>query len=352
MTVKAVAPYIHSGHLNFKTAPYEAWVRIMNGNVNVNDNFNRGIAKAQYPWRLFHGLAFRWELPTLWKNKKEARLRFVEPVSITFDTFPDYARYEIIPFVWDCWPCYFEKMCRWLDKHEVKTAIFTSSQTADRIRKRFPKMNIMYCPEAVDTSNYHEGKPLKDRSIDVLEFGRNGNVNGITELRNYGTTELRNYGDTDIRRDGNRRYDNENQNEKGGRGIRYVCTKVDGKFIYTNEQLYEAMGDAKITIALPRSVTQPEIAGDIETLTQRYWENMLSRMVMVGHAPKELVDLIGYNPIIELDRDHVKEQIFEILEHIEDYQKLVDKNRETALRLGDWTLRMKEVMSFLESKDY
>ena len=25
-TVKAVAPYIHPGHLNFKTAPYEAWI--------------------------------------------------------------------------------------------------------------------------------------------------------------------------------------------------------------------------------------------------------------------------------------------------------------------------------------
>lgn len=38
---------------------------------------------------------------------------------------------------------------------------------------------------------------------------------------------------------------------------------------------------------------QPEIAGDIETLTQRYWECMFSRMVMVGHAPQELLTLSG-----------------------------------------------------------
>ena len=55
--------------------------------------------------------------------------------------------------------------------------------------------------------------------------------------------------------------DNKNRN------LNHVCTKQNGKFIYTNEQLYEAMGDAKVTIALPRSITQPEIAGDIETLT-------------------------------------------------------------------------------------
>jgi len=308
MTVKAVAPYIHPEFLNFKTAPFEAWERI-----------GGKVAKSYYPWRAFHGVAYRWELPewNLLKDKKEARLRFVEPVSLTFDTFPDYARYEIIPFVWDCWPCYFEKMCRWMEKHQVRTAIFTSSQTAEMMRNRFPQMNIMYCPEAVDTSIYLEGKLLKNRSIDVLEFGRGSNLN-VTE---------------------NRR-------------IRYVCTKVNGKFVYTNEQLYEAMGDAKITIALPRSITEPEIAGNIETLTQRYWECMLSRMVMVGHAPKELTDLIGYNPVIELDREHPIEQIMDILAHIEDYQPLVDKNRETALRLGDWTLRMQQVMAWLRECGY
>ena len=99
-------------------------------------------------------------------------------------------------------------------------------------------------------------------------------------------------------------------------------------------------------------MTQPEVAGDIETLTQRYWENMLSRIVMVGHAPKELVDLIGYNPVIDLDREHPNEQILDILAHISDCQPLVDRNRETALRLGEWTLRMKKVMEWLRGVGY
>ena len=103
-----------------------------------------------------------------------------------------------------------------------------------------------------------------------------------------------------------------------------------------------------MTIALPRSITQPEIAGDIETLTQRYWECMFSRMVMVGHAPQELIDFIGYNPVIELsDKISPEEQIANVIEHIEDYQSLVDKNRETAERLGSWNLRMKWLMGEL-----
>lgn len=112
-SIKAVSPYIHPGFLNFKLAPFEAW-KLLGGDV----------AKGYYPPKCLHGAAFRWELPTIWKSKKEARLRFVEPVSLLFDTFPDYARYEVVPMFWDCWPCYFEKTCGWLRRHQVKTAIF------------------------------------------------------------------------------------------------------------------------------------------------------------------------------------------------------------------------------------
>ena len=165
---------------------------------------------------------------------------------------------------------------------------------------------------------------LKERNIDLLEFGRsNDKVFKAEQLESI--------------------FDNNNCS------LNHVCTKQNGKFIYTNEQLYEAMGNAKVTIALPRSITQPEIAGDIETLTQRYWECMFSRMVMVGHAPQELIDFIGYNPVIELSvKISPEEQIANVIEHIEDYQSLVDKNRETAEKLGSWDVRMKWLMTQLQ----
>ena len=98
-------------------------------------------------------------------------------------------------------------------------------------------------------------------------------------------------------------------------------------------------------------MTQPEIAGDIETLTQRYWECMFSRMVMVGHAPQELIDFIGDNPVIELtDKISPEELIANVIEYIEDYQYLVDKNRETAERLGSWDVRMKWLMEELKTR--
>lgn len=189
--------------------------------------------------------------------------------------------------------------------------------------KGWQKINVIWCPEAVDDSVYQKGKLLKNRNIDLLEFGRsNDKVFKVDQLKVV--------------------FDNRN------RSLNHVCTKQNGKFIYTDEQLYEAMGDAKVTIALPRSMTQPEMAGDIETLTQRYWECMFSRMVMVGHAPQELLDFIGYNPVIELREDISAEALIrDVLEHIDDYQELVDKNRETAERLGSWDVRIKWLMEEL-----
>ena len=305
-TVKAVAPYSHG--INFKMQVYDAWVKT--GGQTM---------KGHYPWRMFHRFAFNHELPTIHKSKDIAQLRFVEPVSINFDTFPDYARYEIIPFVWDCWPGYFDKTCEWFKRHEVRTAIFTSSQMAERMRQRFPDMNIYWCPEGIDTSRYSAGKELNDRHIDVLEFGRT-NEKVFKAALPY--------------------------------GIKHICTMQNGKYIYTSEELFRAMGEAKVTLTLPRSITQPETAGDIETLTQRYWECMLSRIVMVGHAPKELIEFIGYNPVIEIDYENPNGQICNILQHINDYIGLTNKNRETALLKGDWLARMQGINVFLTQSGY
>lgn len=60
------------------------------------------------------------------------------------------------------------------------------------------------------------------------------------------------------------------------------------------------------------------------------------------------MDFIGYNPIIEFRDDISAEALIrDVLEHIDDYQELVDKNRETAERLGSWDVRMKWLMEEL-----
>lgn len=304
--VVAVAPYNHG--INFKMQVYDAWVK--NGGQTM---------PSHYPWRPFHKIASNHELPTTHKNSEIAQLRFVEPVSLSFDTFPDYVRYEIIPLVWDCWPRYFEKTCQWFIKHDVKTAIFTSSQTADKMKMRFPNMNILAITEGIDMLKYNEGKDLKERSIDLLEFGRrNTNVFRVTLPATY----------------------------------KHLYSKNGEHIFNAEEDLLNGLSDSKITVCYPRCDTQPSKAGNIETLTQRYWEAMLSRIVIVGRAPKELIDLIGYNPVIEIEKENQTKQIIDIIKSIDSYQTLVDKNRGIAIKMGDWGVRVKQIIDWLETIGY
>lgn len=302
--VKAVCPYIHPQSINFKYAAYKAW-RAVGGET----------CKTLFPPKCLHGLAYRFELPTVFKKKDVALLMFVEPVSIRFDTFPYYSTNEIIPFVWDCWPRFYDIMEQWMRRHKVRRAIFTSRQEMYAMQKRLPEVKMCHCPEGADISLYSDGKELIERRIDLLEFGRpNEKVVGTQKIE----------------------------------GIKHITTYQNGKYSFTNEELFAAMGDTKVTICLPRCMTHPHIAKGVETLTQRYWECMLSRIVIVGHCPKELIDIIGYNPCIEIDKENPVGQIKAIVGNIADYQPLVDRNRETALRLAPWELRMREVKEWLE----
>lgn len=314
--IRAVAPYSYKDFCNFKSYPYFAW-----------RDMGYAIAESHYPCRALHGLAYKCELPQWFKSEKEARLRFVSGYSIRFDSFPDYAMYEIVPVIWDCWPGNVEAVKEFFVKHDVRTAIFTSSQTADVFREAFPKMNILTITEGVNTELYSKGKELKDRGIDVLEVGR--------AWVNFFKTPL-------------------------PKEVTHVKTGNTARAFNTDEEFREALADAKVTINVPRCDVDEKASG-IETLTQRYWECMLSRVVMVGRAPKELIDLIGYNPVVEFEGLNDVEEISEIdasatvmkvLGNIENYQTLVDRNYETAREMAPWTIRVKRIADFLSVNEY
>ena len=306
--VKAVAPYTYPNLCNFKLYPYLSWKE--SGLL---------VAKSHYPFSFLQGLFYRYEIPSCFRDKKEARIRFVSGYSIKFDTFPDYVFYEIIPVIWDCWPINVPSVERFFIKHNVKTAVFTSSQTADLFRSRFPRMNILTITEGVDVDLYYKGGNLKDRKIDVLEVGR--------AWVNFFKSPLKD-------------------------GINHLRTGNMSRVFKTDDDFRRGLADAKITINVPRCDVDKETAGGIETLTQRYWECMLSRVIMVGRAPRELIDLIGYNPVIDWDGKDASPIVNNILANINDYQSLVDKNYEIALKMASWKIRIDKIVDYLKSKDY
>ena len=289
----AVKPYENPKGGNFKLKPFVAW-----------KNLGGETVEGHYP-KVLHKLLYTFDcIPSLWQKRDEVRLCFVQPYSLYFDTWHSVMTHEVIPFIWDCWEEFDEMLSAWMKRHGVRAGVFTSSLTAERIKRKLPHLDILVITEGIDVDGYVAGKELVDREIDFYWYGRQPQIISQTDFTGLNVASLGN-----------------------------------------GDEFRERLQNSKVTIAVPRCDVVPTCH---ETLTQRYWECMLSRMVMIGRAPRELTDLIGYNPVIDIDYARLPEQIRHIKENISEYQPLVDRNRETALRLAPWELRMREVKLWLE----
>lgn len=308
--VFAVRPYKFREGMQFLNGAFEAWKTC-------------GGDWKNHTWkpRFLHYFIHRYSVPFRVKQSaNEAHLMFISSSTLKFNTFADYVRFEVIPMIWDCWPYLFDNVADFIARNNVRTAIFTSSMTAKLMKERFEGLNVLSVTEGIDVAPYLEGKLLKDRTIDLLEFGRSNskvlkfNMNNPDFVHKY---------------------------------------SKNGEWVFpTNKELYEGLADSKVSLTFPRCDTHPEIAGNIETLTQRYWECMLSRVVMVGRAPFELVNLLGYNPVLEIGTNDPVEIILDVVRNPDKFQPLVDKNRAMALKYATWQSRIVSIRNFLISCGY
>ena len=262
-----IRPHIHKKELPFQLYLYDEWIKT-------------GISheKSKCPtWRWLFHLIRHLNIPVIYENKRTAHIVLLGGGSVNWGAWPDSLFYEIIPVIWDCWPIYYDSVFGFIERNVVNTIIVTSKMTANVLKNRFPNKNILAITEGINISLYKKGDLLRNREIDLLEYGRS-NKNVVSyDLSSCGFIHL-----------------------KSSNGV---------KLFSDEKKFVDTLANAKVTLAFPRSVTNPEIAGNIETITQRYWENMLSRVVMIGKAPQELIELLGYNPVVEIDLEKSQEQL-------------------------------------------
>ena len=239
--------------------------------------------------------------------------------------FPYYLSYQIIPMLWDTWPKEQERLYGDLKMLKCPMALVSSRQMAQQIEKRL-HIKCLWVPEGIDAAGFSKGDDLYLRPIDVFELGRqHAEYHKAVEVA-IAQKYLTQWKGNKYREDG----------------------RLAELAFKTNEKLKENLAKAKIVICFPKVDTcSREESGGIETLTQRYWEAMLSRCLIVGRAPAELIDLMGYYPVVDVDWNNPTEQLKNILSNISDYQWLVDKNLETAKRLAPWDGRMNAIKTFI-----
>jgi hypothetical protein len=131
-----------------------------------------------------------------------------------------------------------------------------------------------------------------------------------------------------------------------GRSHRYE--KVPGEIIFQGRPaLREGLGTARISVCFPSSMTHPQRSADLETVTHRYFESMASGCLLVGHAPQELCDMFGYNPVIESHPADPAGQLLEILAHLDRWAPLVVQNFKRLAEVGTWSVRSARIVQVL-----
>jgi hypothetical protein len=232
--------------------------------------------------------------------------------------FPYSLGMEFTPYCFDCWPIHYDWWERFFLRYKVRLAFLSIRASAEHFRSRIGCQTI-WIPEAIDMTRYDSAAPLESREIDVLEFGRH--YRWLRERIEQPLATNR-------------------------------FTYLHGPESYSHERplfgdrisFASTLAKSKVTICVPRSMTHPDDHATAETITQRYLESMASGCLVYGHCPRELEDLFGYNPVVEMDSAEPAHQLLDLLKNVAQYQPLVARNLARMREVGCWDARVSEMI--------
>lgn len=180
----------------------------------------------------------------------------------------------------------------------------------DPIARLTADCRIHFVAHGIDPRIYHSAE-VKD--IDVMEFGR--------KMPGY--------------------------HESLKRGLPPLGISFQFDFIGTRAGFIDALARAKISVSFPRSMTDGSPV--LPMLTPRYLQSIASRSLVVGSAPPLLVELFGYNPVIEADLVDPCGQIARILRDYDRYQDLLERNYKTLVESHTFRHRWDQMKRILQS---
>jgi len=210
-------------------------------------------------------------------------------------TFPYFALGYETRALWtyDVWEPGFDSFEQLVREAKINLLLLSSYQATQYFRRRLiPDCEVHWVPESIDPSSYF-AKPWSERTIDVLAFGR-------PHLSYHAR-------------------------------IAAGCLRERINYVFqpkypTFQDLAHGLANAKLCVCFPRSVTHPESAGMVSTLTLRYLEAMASCCLLIGDPPAEARKLLGYNPVIEVEWSDPVGQIQTLLQDGDAHQPLLQKN--------------------------
>ncbi|MBC7493594.1 MAG: hypothetical protein H7221_01205 [Flavobacterium sp.] len=222
-------------------------------------------------------------------------------------------------WMYDAWQPLYTEIEQTIQTYHINLLLTASKQSADYFEALGIKnFKAQWVPEAVDVSKYHF-VDYQQRTIDVLQLGRKWNLyhNKIKPIE---------------------------------KTLTYKYEKQAGTIIFkTREDFLKGLANAKISICVPSSITHPEITGSVSTITNRFFQSMASKCLILGKLPDDMLHLFDYNPIIEIDDNNAENQIYDLLKNYDNYIPLIEKNYEIVKKYHNWNERIKTIENAVNS---
>jgi len=76
---------------------------------------------------------------------------------------------------------------------------------------------------------------------------------------------------------------------------------------------------------------------------------MASKCLIVGSAPTEMIELFGYNPVVQLDIGNAGNHLMDILNRYESYQDLIERNYLNLAKYHTWEHRWMSVLDVINT---
>ena len=206
-------------------------------------------------------------------------------------------------YIFDAWEEIHRLITEFVNDFKVDNVFVSSSQAAKKLNAIDGNCKFHWIPEGIYIKDYKFCN-FKAKNIDVLQIGRKYDL-----------------------------YHNMIVDQLSTAGKSYLFEKKKGELIFqTREEFVNGLAASKISVCFPSNITHPERSRQVETMTIRYLQSIASKCIIIGHAPDEMTEIFGYNPVVEADMQNPFNQLLSILNNYERYFHLIEKNYQNLMQ--------------------
>lgn len=320
--MKLIANKLRLYHVSQDTVEEFEKTILLDKSVKKDIEFEKNTAKFYYYlWKIGLKIGIENVIFHLVKGRKKTKEKYLT-ILMGLDLLKCFPRFCMQGkkniFLFDAWPKSHNLIIKFANSLKIDNIFLTSSQATEMLSVQLKETKCHWVPEGVEP-RYYKAYPVEKKDIDLLALGRKYDL-----------------------------YHNQIADFCSTKKINYLYEKIKGQLIFpTRDEFIDGLARTKISVCVPSNITHPERAGEIETMTIRYLQSMASKSLILGTAPKEMIKLFGYNPVIEIDWENPKDQLLLILNNYKTYKPLIEKNYTNVLLHHSWEKRWQDIKEII-----